>query len=210
MIACTACGHQGEPKAVRLATFKLDACVQCGFGLGIEPMPTETQPAVSLVVGENPSTGEVELSPTAAFTLDDLNQRPSVRQKTHRVVVVTNDRQLFDQIDSALAEATDPDCEFAARGNHAVEQLISANETKTALILLIDTNNDDFPALQLGHTVRALETALNMPHSMICMVGELTETEQEALTNIDARHEIGHGSEQPNTLAALVRQQAKA
>ena len=54
--------------------------------------------------------------------MTSISGRPFV--KTHRVVVVTNDRQLFDQIDSALAEATDPDCEFAARGNHAVEQLI--------------------------------------------------------------------------------------
>ena len=210
MIACTACGHQGAPKQIRMATFKLNACSQCGFGLGIEPVPPETLSAVGVSASESPSTGEVELSPTAAFKLDELNQEPSERQNTHRVVVVTNDHQTFDQIDSTLAESTDPDCKFAARGNHAVEQLIEASETGTLLTFLIDTNNDDYPAIQLGHTIRALEIALARPRSMICFVGELTEADQGALATIDARYEAGHASEQLDNLATLARQEVEA
>ena len=130
---------------------------------------------------ETPSTGDVELSPTGAFTAADLTEADATRNARGQAIVVTNDEETYDVIDAAFSDFAAIGCVFADKGTGAIEMVVSRLESTDRTGVLIDAQNDDYPASELGYAIRAIETGLGAKKADIVFFGEIdSETEADA------------------------------
>ncbi|MEE2755109.1 MAG: hypothetical protein VYA30_00555 [Myxococcota bacterium] len=181
MMPCTACGHSGEPNRLFFADFELAICAKCGFGVGLAQPTNESATMDGQPKIETPSTGDVELSPTGAFTAADLTEADATRNARGQAIVVTNDEETYDVIDAAFSDFAAIGCVFADKGTGAIEMVVSRLESTDRTGVLIDAQNDDYPASELGYAIRAIETGLGAKKADIVFFGEIdSETEADA------------------------------
>ncbi|MBV72240.1 MAG: hypothetical protein CMH52_13020 [Myxococcales bacterium] len=196
MMPCTACGYSGEPNRLNFGQFELAICAKCGFGVGLAQPASDAAAVDAEPRIEKPSTSEVELSPTSAFTVADLTEASASANASGQAIIVTNDEETYGVIDAAFNEFDAIGCVFADKGTGAIELVMSRFESPDSTGVLIDTQNDDYSAVELGYAIRAIETGLGAKKSDIIFFGEVDSAAEVDVRRIGATIEIGSINDQ--------------
>ncbi len=203
MTTCMACGHPGSANRFHSAKFELLICSNCGFGLGLtQPTAEAVEPDAMI---ETPITGDVELSPTGAFTVADLAGETSQATASGQAIVVTNHEETYGLIETAFSQFDDIGCVFADKGTAAIDLIIDRFELSDTTCVLIDTQNDDYPATELGYAIRAIETGLGVKKTDILFFGASENENESDIRRIGATRHSGAMSE---TLAEMLAKAA--
>ena len=177
MITCPVCGQQNKPDRLEQPDFILSLCRDCGFASAITPnYPSGSHSATAV---QAQSTGEVHLSPTAAYSVDELteeglentgaNTNAEVLTNVH---VVSADPQLAIESLSQLRTQASLHLRRHIAGESMISQLVDRLANPGLSILVIESNFEAFPALELGFAVRAIETAFGIDRAPIIFVGD--------------------------------------
>jgi len=177
MIACPVCGQQNKPDRLQQPEFILSLCRDCGFASAISPNYPSGPHSATAVQAQ--STGEVRLSPTAAYSVDELTEEglekvdldgdAAVSANVH---VVSADPQLAIESLSQLRTETSLHLRRHIAGESMIAQLVDRLSNPALSILVIESSFDPFPALELGFAVRAVETAFGIDRAPIIFVGD--------------------------------------
>jgi hypothetical protein len=197
MTPCPVCGQQNKPDLLEQPAFILSLCKDCGFASGIAPnIPSDSQKNDRI---QEPPTGEVHLSPTAAYSVSELIEHsPSLDgmgpQTTLSAIVhlVSADPQLGIEPLNQLKAETNIQLRRHALGPALLTHLIDDFDRPEPTIIVVESNFESFPALELGFATRAIETAFAAKRAPIIFVGDDNESVLSGHRQLGETHIVMH------------------
>lgn len=189
MMACPACGHQGEPERQYLKEFTLLVCAECGSGIGLEHKgeagSSERSDSQAPNGTETPGTGAYQLSPTGQHS---VVSHQMVRSEGAPPPVesakagATANRVYFiaassGRVDEAVRAGDESEAVGAITGFSVATELIEAlaQGTRSGELpdaIVIDGDIAGFPADQLVFVIRSLESGLDREKTPLLVLCE--------------------------------------
>jgi hypothetical protein len=158
---------------------------------------------------QEPITGEVQLSPTAAYTVADLTQMPAApvtaQPVSGHIIWLTETELSPAHIENTFADLGEFTTESMTKATDVISALIGRIEVDTKVCLVVDTRLTDFPAMELAFAIRGIETAFGQEKVQIVFYGQDPKTWQTACRQLSpARHAINRSTEPEEALVQAI------
>ena len=203
MSACPACGRQGETTELVRPGYILVLCPDCGFGRGLRPITGPGRNAkepVSDIPAKETDTGSIQLSPTAAHPTVDIDNPPSpagkiaeensVSVQPHPICIVSTDQAMISaMVGQFEARGGGLTAEPLDTGGDLISQRVNALQGERSIsVICIDADLSDFPAMELGFAIRALEAAFGEQRTPLVFIGADNEDYDAACKQLGKAH----------------------
>jgi len=219
MMACRACGHAGPTRGIDDGKFLLSVCSACGFGIGLTANAGASHDSgLSQVnVPSGPHTAAYQLSPTGPQKILEDPSVPGDVEDTETVAQSHDGTIILCTADDALNEVFSTWC--ASHGQGQLDRVMTGQdmvrhitqrieEFDDTTLCVLDERMDEFPAVELGFAIRAIEAAFDRSRTQLAILGQDSSATHEACkrlgnTTLISLDEVNHVDGPARILEAL-------